>query len=190
MPRINLLPWREAARQEKTKQFKIAAGGGVAAAVALIVLYHIQIETQISLQESRNQLLTGSITEVNGLLRKKKKLEEREKQILGQIDVIQSLQLSRPLAVHLFDSLARTTPATIYLTGVSQAGTSLKIEGLSSSTQSISEYMRRLDESPRFGSPVLERISSTQQDGERISTFALTVDQNLRAEETAKDKKS
>ena len=47
MPRINLLPWREAERKKRQQDFMVALGGAVMAAVAVIGLTWFMFEQMI-----------------------------------------------------------------------------------------------------------------------------------------------
>lgn len=180
MAKINLLPWREALREERERQFKVMAGVAAAVGLGLVALWHVEIEASKSAQQERNNLIQKNITEVGQLLARKKKLQDEEKVLRDRMDVIQKLQLSRPLAVQLFDGLARTLPKEITLLSVNQRGTTLSIRGKATSNNAISAYMRRLDKSMVFGRPKLKQISvSKQADGKRISNFDIEVEQQL-----------
>ncbi len=180
MAKINLLPWREALKEEREKQFKIMAGVAAAIGLGLVAAWHIEIEAAKSAQQERNTLITKNITEVNLLLTKKKKLEAEEKILRDRMDVIQKLQLSRPLAVQLFDGFARTLPKEITLLSVIQKQTTIAIKGKATSNTAVSAYMRRLDQSTIFGRPQLKQISVKKQgDGKRISDFDITIKQQL-----------
>ena len=74
MPRINLLPWREEERKRRQRDFGLAMGGAVLAAIAVIMLTMLAYSQMISAQEAKNQRLTEeikerekSITEIDGL---------------------------------------------------------------------------------------------------------------------------
>ncbi|MGB0712211.1 MAG: PilN domain-containing protein, partial [Gammaproteobacteria bacterium] len=111
------------------------------------------------------------------LLNEKKKLREEEKNLRNRMNVIEDLQFSRPLAVYLFDSLARLVPEDIYLSSITQTDAAVKIEGTSTSATSVSDFMRRLNDSPRFGKPTLESITGKQGGSVPINVFTLTVNQ-------------
>ena len=65
MPHINLLPWREAARQERQRQFAVVAVGAAVLAALVVVLIHIQYSGMIENQRSRNQFLESQIKAVD-----------------------------------------------------------------------------------------------------------------------------
>ena len=61
MIRINLLPHREQARQERQRQFVSLAIGLSVLALAVVGLVHVIMASRIDNQEGRNQLLKSEI---------------------------------------------------------------------------------------------------------------------------------
>ena len=64
MPDINLLPWREALREERKRQFTVVVSGTVV--LALLVGYSMEfsVGTEIQVQNSRNAMLQRGIDEI------------------------------------------------------------------------------------------------------------------------------
>ena len=118
MANINLLPWREARRQQIQKQFLIVLGGVVVVAVLLIVLAMSVVNSAISNQEGRNNYLQGHIRTINKEVAEIKDLEARRQQLLDRMNIIQSLQGTRPLIVRVFDEMVRTLPDGLFFTSV------------------------------------------------------------------------
>ena len=74
MPRINLLPWREAERKRKRQEFFLSLGAAVATAALITLLGHWQMSSAIDNQRERNDYLNREIAgldkqieEINGL---------------------------------------------------------------------------------------------------------------------------
>src|SRR5476651_637455 len=117
MPRINLLPWREQERKVRRREFLVAAGAAVFAAVIFAlggkVVYSSWIDAQIAdIQD----------------------LENRKQRLVARMEIIEKLQSSRPKVVHLFDELVKQVPDGIYLTQIKQNGTKLEIHGVAQSS--------------------------------------------------------
>ncbi len=177
MARINLLPWREAARQQRKKDFLVAGGMALGAALGVAVLTHIYFEQRISGQQARNQYLQ---TEIAGLDRKIKEIRELEKtkaDLLARMDIIQRLQKSRPEIVRLFDELVSALPEGVYLTKLEQTGKSVVLEGHAQSNARVSAFMGRIEGSQAIGKPRLMLIESKDETGTGLSHFRLSFDQ-------------
>ena len=61
MAHINLLPWREARRKEKQKEFIAIALFSAAIAGVLMFFVHVQVNGMIEYQQARNQFLQNEI---------------------------------------------------------------------------------------------------------------------------------
>jgi len=175
MPQINLLPWRQEQRKERQRQFLTIMVMSVALMILIILASHLQINRMISTQESRNNLLTRVIVDVDKELTEIKNLETEKRRLLDRMKIIQQLQRDRPEVVRLFDDLARTVPNGIYLKQVKQQGKGLSIEGYAQSNARVSSFMRNLDSAKSMDDPNLTVIKSdkAKRIGER--NFKLNV---------------
>jgi type IV pilus assembly protein PilN len=57
MARINLLPWREAARKERQKEFGMMVLAGALVSAFVVFGIHLLIQSQIEAQNQRNAYL-------------------------------------------------------------------------------------------------------------------------------------
>ncbi len=176
MAKINLLPWREELRAEKTRQFVSILAMCSFMAIAIVAMVHLNIATQIDHQKFRNGVLTKEISELDLALQEIDALEQKKQELLSRMDVIQSLQQQRPQIVHLFDAFVRTVPDGIYLTSIKQKGAELKINGVAESNGRVSAYMRNIDASDWMATPKLTVIES-KKGTLRSNKFTLTTSQ-------------
>jgi type IV pilus assembly protein PilN len=177
MPHINLLPWREAARQERQRQFAVVAVGAAVLALLVIVFVHLQFSGMIETQNGRNQFLEAQIKEVNKQIAEIKTLKDDKKALLARMEVIQKLQRSRPEVVHLFEEISKATPKGVYLLNTVRNGNKLNIEGVADSNDSVSAFMRQLNASPWLNNPRLAVIESNKSGYKDASWFKLDVEQ-------------
>ncbi|HEY7639490.1 MAG TPA: hypothetical protein VH814_07170, partial [Steroidobacteraceae bacterium] len=61
MPRINLLPWREAERKRKRQEFGVGALAALILAAVVYLVVNWQMQSAIDEQLSRNEYLNGQI---------------------------------------------------------------------------------------------------------------------------------
>jgi type IV pilus assembly protein PilN len=189
MARINLLPWREERRKARQVQFNILAGiTGVAGAVVIGMVY-VFMDTAISIQNDRNTFLTQQIASEDNQIAKIKDLEDTKQNLLARMQIIQQLQLSRPVVVHLFDQLVKTVPPGVYLTSVTENGDQLTLEGTADSSARISTYLRNIDASPWMGSPNLTVVQKdpSKSGAQHFSITAKVVDKAAAAAAKAAD---
>jgi len=177
MAKINLLPWREELRTEKTRQFVTMLGLFAFLTVSVVALVHLNIAGQISHQQFRNDILKREISALDLALKEIDALERTKQELLSRMEVIQSLQQKRPQIVHLFDEFVRTVPEGIYLTSIKQNGQDLTINGVAESNGRVSAYMRNIDMSDWMATPKLTVIE-TKKGTLRSSNFVLTTSQS------------
>lgn len=182
MAHINLLPWREALRKEKQQEFLTVAVFAALATGVLFFFVHTHMNGLIEYQEARNQFLENEIKILDKRIEEIKELEATKKALLDRMKIIEELQIARPGIVHLFDELVTTLPEGLYITSVTQNGTTLTIGGKAESNARVSAYMRNLEESPWLKSPRLDVIETKASDTQRISDFKLSVQQTSPAQ--------
>lgn len=186
MAKINLLPWREELRAEKTRQFVTMLGLFAFMTLAIIALVHLNIAGQIDHQQFRNGILNKEIAQLDLALKEIEGLEEQKEELLSRMEVIQSLQQQRPQIVHLFDEFVRTVPEGIYLTSIKQNGKELVINGVAESNGRVSAYMRNIEASDWMSTPkltVIETLKGTL----RSSSFVLTTSQSVPKSQEGED---
>lgn len=177
MPRINLLPWREAERKKRQRDFGVAMAGAVVAAVVVVMATIFTYSHMITGQVARNDRLTAEIVELEKSITEIDGLERQKERLLARMDIIEQLQKSRPEIVHLFDELARQLPEGVYLTGVQQTGSKVQIRGVAQSSTRVSALMRKIDASEWLGDPDVERVETTQAGSSRQSEFVVNLKQ-------------
>jgi len=177
MPRINLLPWREAERQKRQRDFGVAMGGSVVAGVLITVLAMLAYSSMISAQDRRNQRLTTEIKELEKSITEIDGLERQKERLLARMEIIEELQKSRPEVVHLFDEMTRKLPEGVYLTGLKQQGSRIEIRGVAQSSTRVSALMRQIDSSEWLRDPEVDKVETTQSGNSRQAEFVVYLKQ-------------
>jgi type IV pilus assembly protein PilN len=172
MPRINLVPWREAERKRKRQEFGVAFVAALLFAGFITFVVNWQMQSAIDDQVGRNEYLKGEIAVLDKQIAEILELDKRKQALQARIQVIEQLELSRPEVVHVFDQLVRTLPDGIYLTSVKQTERKLQIKGLAQSSTRVASYMRNIDSSEWLSDPSLD-ILETKGVGDAGSEFTL-----------------
>jgi type IV pilus assembly protein PilN len=174
MPRINLLPWRDAQRKERKLKFVVALGGAAIGACLATAAVYLLYTGMIDAQERRNELLQAQIKILDRQIEEINNLEQAKQQFIARMQIIEKLQRSRPEIVHVFDQIVKTLPDGVYLTSVTQTGDHLKFTGVAQSSTRVSTFMRNIDASQWMKNPSLEVIQSSP--GAFGSSFTLDAD--------------
>ena len=183
MPRINLLPWREAQRKKRQRDFGVAAGGALVGAVAVVMLTMFVYNQMIDGQRARNDRLKAEITELEKSIAEIDGLERQKERLLARMEIIDELQKSRPEIVHLFDEITRQLPEGVYLTGLKQTGSRVEVRGVAQSSTRVSALMRRIDASEWLDDPEVERVETRQSGASRQSDFVVYLKQKREGSE-------
>jgi type IV pilus assembly protein PilN len=187
MPRINLLPWREEQRQKIKKDFLAALLG--AALIGGLFSYglYLYYDGLISDQQNRNAILRTEIEELDKQIEEILGLETQRDRLIARMRIIEELQQSRPMVVHLFDELVETLPEGTYLTEVEQNRDRVEVTGIAESSTRVATLMRNIDASEWLEEPLLGGIQAVLSGNFRNQQFTVTADQISTEDDDALD---
>jgi len=176
MPRVNLLPWREADRKRRRQEFMFSIVAAIGSAALVTLAGRGLMASAISHQETRNRALETQITALEKQIEEINGLEKQKQALIARMEIIETLQRSRPEIVHVFDQLVRTIPDGVSLTGLKQTDRKLQLKGLAQSSTRVASYMRNIDASEWLTDPSLD-ILETKGSGDTGSEFTLNAQQ-------------
>jgi type IV pilus assembly protein PilN len=182
MPRINLLPWREAERKRKRQEFFLGIGAAVATAALVTLVGRWQMSAAIDHQRERNQILTDEIAQLDKQIEEILGLENQKRKLLARMEIIEKLQRSRPEIVHIFDEIVRTLPEGVYLTFLKQTGNRIEMRGVAQSSTRVSAFMRNIDNSQWLADPSLQVVETKSRDPGHGADFTLFATQRSRVQ--------
>ena len=174
MAKINLLPWREELRAERQRQFTGILGLAAVVGILVSILVHMSFESKITDQNNRNTYLTTEIRQLDEQIKEIEKLEKQKQELLNRMQIVQSLQQSRPLVVRLFDELVRQIPSGVYLTNFDRKKQRLSLTGVSESTPRISAFMRNIEKSQWLVRPDVSDIKANTKSSVPTTTFNMS----------------
>jgi type IV pilus assembly protein PilN len=175
MANINLLPWREERRQELRKEFLTVLGAVALAGIIAVLLANRVYSAWIDNQEGRNQYLQNNINELNRQVAEIKEMENKRRELLDRMKVIQDLQGTRPLIVRVFDEMVRTLPDGVFYQSLARTDKTMELTGVAESNNRVSSLMRQFDRSEWFENPNLTSVQAATGFGEQASGFKMTV---------------
>lgn len=184
MPSINLLPWRQDLRKRRQREFAIGTVAALALALVVALLGRFTVDSMISAQQRKNDLLRTEIAALDRQIEEIQTLEEQKRQMLARMEIIERLQRSRPEIVHLFEQIVRCLPEGVYLNSVKQNGRRLEISGVAQSSTRVSSLMRNIDASDTLSAPEL-KIIQTRRDNAPGAEFTLLAQLRVRDSEVA-----
>ncbi len=186
MARINLLPWREELRKERQRQFLSILGLVAVLGIVVVFSYKYTVNLKIERQQTRNSYLQSQINDLNAQIKEIEKLEEERRKLIERMEMITSLQKSRPQVVRIFDELVRAIPEGLNLKSITRKGNVLTIVGSAESAQRVTAFMRKIESSKWFVNPHLKDIDSDKDFGAGRKAFSLTVSEASQGSEDQK----
>ena len=179
---INLLPHREARRQQRKQAF--FAGLGFAAVIGLAIAggWYTIVNSQISTQEEHNQFLSSEIKRLDAQIADVATLKTEIEALKARQKAVEDLQADRNMPVYLLNELVKQTPEGVYLTSVKQGGQQVAITGVAQTNERISEFLRNAaSNSPWLEKPQLVEIraqamqAAGSRDQRRMFAFIMGV---------------
>jgi type IV pilus assembly protein PilN len=176
MAKINLLPWRQAYREEKKREFI-----GIVIAVVVVALlgaysWVSNVQSTIENQNARNQLLKTEIAKLDEQVKEISEIKKVRDDLLARIKVITDLEGTRPVIVRYFDEMVRAIPDGVWLTKVERKDKLVTIEGVAESYNRIASFLRNLESSDWYASHNLISVDAAPSEGEDASVFKMTVE--------------
>jgi type IV pilus assembly protein PilN len=164
MAKVNLLPWREAQRQQRQRNFLLILAATAVLAVGAVLVANQVVNNLMADQESRNNYLRSEVRKLDREIERIEELEEVRDSLISRKNVIERLQGNRSLMVHLFNQIAQTVPEGITLTNVRQSGSELTLNGTSQSESRVSDYIRQIEGATWLTNPTLWIIQADESD--------------------------
>jgi len=180
MPRINLLPWREAERKRKRQEFYFSLLAAFVCAALVVLLGNWQMSMAIEHQQARNDYITSEIAQLDKQIEEINGLDAQKQRLLARMEIIERLQRSRPEIVHIFDEIVRVLPEGVYLTYLRQSGTRFEIRGVAQSSTRVSTFMRNIDASEWLSDSTLQ-VLEQNRGSVRGAEFTLFANQRSHA---------
>ena len=174
MSNINLLPWREAAKQRQKNQFFAMLIAGAVVAAILVVVVNFVYQHAISRQNARNQFLQAEMAQLDIKIGEINRLKVRRAELIERMRLIDQLQQSRNLAVHIFDQLPSLVTTGVYLDSLSYKDRRIDVVGKSEAHSRVANMMRLIDKSGWLGQTTISSIYASDTKPISLSQFAMT----------------
>lgn len=177
MIQINLLPWREQARNIKKIELALILGGAAIAALFVTLVMHFYFNGFANKQENRNNLIKAELSQEKDKLGLLEKKQHDYTTMETQLKYIVKLHTESFKAVHLLNELLTIVPATVTITKIIRDDPVIVITGKTKSNSQITLFMDNISASPFFNEPVLTEISKDKNSEKEEGLFKLRFEQ-------------
>jgi type IV pilus assembly protein PilN len=172
---INLLPVRQIKQKAAARQQIVAIFIAFLVLLSILILVEFFQLNKIHQFNDEISVLNAEKQKHAATLRLIKRLEKDKALIEKQISIVKQLKKSSSLTVHILDEIASLTPTErMWLTSLSQNGTSLRISGMALDNRTIAQFMEDLKSSPYITDINLTDTSLRDYAGRHLKAFSLT----------------
>ena len=162
MARINLLPWRQAERERKNREFLTIAAIVLLLSLLAAFAAWSYFNNTLDSQKQANDKIKAENTKLDTALAQIDVLEKQRNDMLAQMKVIQDLQGRRPIPVRVWDDIARLIPAQLYITNMKREGDVITFTGRADNPNVVSDFIRNLDSSQWLENSAVRSINQPQ----------------------------
>jgi len=177
MTQINLLPWREQARQAKKIRLGIVAGITVGIAIVVNIIIHLLMLSSIHHQQSRTAFLQTELSAVGGVLVDLNRKKREQDAVISELNFIYSMRKKSYNAIILFDTLVKVVPDAISFNKIIRENNTITITGKSSSNLQITQLMKNITGINIFKQPDLKEIIGKENVSGDERLFQIKVEQ-------------
>lgn len=142
---INLLPYRDAIKEVRQKEFvrKIVLAGLLGCVLSLLIW---QLVSQyLNAQIEKNAFITAEIKKLDAEIAQIATLQQEIEILKARQKSVEDLQSDRNLPVYVFEELTSFVPEGVFLKSVRQEGQKITLTGVAQSQERVSEMLRNFN---------------------------------------------
>ena len=130
--------------------------------LALLIVLERSLDGSVMAGSAENRRLRAEIGLLGARGAEAERLRQEQEDAALHMQVLNSLQRSRPLPAQVLTVLSTHLPAAAWYRRLSHSGGEVRIEGLAESHAAVAELMRELSASPRFLEVQLAGVSEAE----------------------------
>ena len=173
MIEINLLPLREAQRQQAGRQQVMILGAILILALLVSAGMHLWMKQKIRSTQSMLADLNQQVESYQPQIKAMRAFREKKKEIEAKLAVIEGLEASRSGPVRILDELATHTPKKLWISELEAVDGGLRLVGRSLDNEVISQFLTFLNRSEQFQDVHLEETELREFDGLKLNVFRI-----------------
>lgn len=172
MTNINLLPWREKARNYQKRLFLMLCGAVVLGVLVLNGLWYQVLQHSIDHQLQRNALLQQEVEAAQKITKDKKAFVAEKTTTLAQMTTLQELNNQRYRIVELLSVLPKLLANGVVIDAIQIQNNVIELQGKTQTDIQVSEMVKRLKQQPGWHDIQLQEMSTASNN---TTAFRLTL---------------
>ncbi|KAB8050593.1 hypothetical protein GCN78_14260 [Janthinobacterium rivuli] len=156
--RINLLPYRQAARRRRIQLLLWQLAGGALLGLLLALATGAWLQHQLDAQLRRQEGWRSAMQQVDAVLASGKRVRGETAALLLRQQAMARLQEQRNAWVRMLDALARAMPAGVTLHSVRQETAMVRLQGQAVSQDKVAALLLALEQAAPWSRPALVEV--------------------------------
>ncbi|WP_215405311.1 PilN domain-containing protein [Janthinobacterium sp. JC611] len=156
--RINLLPYRQAARRRHIQLLLCQLAGGALLGLLLALATGAWLRYQLDVQLRRQEGWRSAMQQVDAVLASGKRVRGETAALLLRQQAMARLQAQRNAWVRMLDALARAMPAGVTLHSVRQETAMVRLQGQAVSQDKVAALLLALEQAAPWSRPELLEV--------------------------------
>lgn len=175
---INLLPWRDARRERRARQFYLLLLGMllVGGALGLGAAHYYQV--RLEAQQQRNAHIRQQTQRLEEDISRVHEYRDRVDQLNQQLSLFRSLRDERVQTVRLFNAIAGSVESGVIYRQIAREGNTVRVTARAGTDRQVSAQLRRIGETPALEEPEFSRVESATEDEVSGRRFRFVVEQS------------
>ncbi len=188
MIRINLLPHREAFRQQQIIEHIVVFVAVVLLTVALVILVDIWTTQDLTALQEEHATLKATNAKLTKKIGELRNLDNLRKEVEDKLKIVDELQAGRFRSLVTLEAIAKSIPQNVWLTQLEDSNGAIKLKGFGESSQAIANFMRKLEGNTIFNQVRLSVDESAVVEGANVRKFSLSLHRLTLQEQEAAEK--
>jgi len=188
MIRINLIPHREAFRQQQIVEYIVAFVAAIAVTITLVVAVDVWVTKDLTAYQEEYASLKAKNTSLTKKIGELRNLDSLRKEVEDKLKIVDELQAGRFRSLVTLEAIAKSMPQNIWLSDIQDKSGSVNLKGYGESSQSIANFMRTLDGHPLFNQVRLSVDQEAVVEGVNVREFELSLHRLTLQEQEAEEK--
>jgi type IV pilus assembly protein PilN len=190
MIRINLLPFRTARKKENVRRQLTILISSLLLTIALMFLVNIKLSGMVQEIDSKVKNTKNEITKYEKINKEITEIKGKLEVLKTKMDVIKELDTNRYEPVRLMDAMTNlVVPNRMWFVNFDTTGKTVNISGIAVDSQTIADFMTRLEGSKLFETVNLKTIKKQMIKQANLKSFEISCNKKYAKQEVKSEAK-
>ncbi len=141
--------------------------------VFICFIFHETLSSKLESVEADKSSYEGQLAKLRDKTQRVEELEKNKTLLRTKLTTIAKLKMNKSGPVHVLADLTESVPERAWLVAAMQKGETMELRGLALDPQTVSNFMRKLEETPSFGEVDLAYSKQTMRENVPIQEFSV-----------------